>query len=231
MARCTEMSPRRKLKFLEAAAFEGAHKHDPIRFYRLPVIGRLYRRRIELCLSELTGGERILEVGYGSGVAFPNLSDLYDEIHGVDLASEHEVISRRFADRGIDARLTTGDLLDLQYEDRLFDSVLLISILEHLRPRQLSTAFEQLQRVLKPGGQIVYGVPVERPFMVLMYRLLGYNIRDHHFSTEVDVAHAAEGAAKCVRRVALRTLFGKVYEVGHYVVPAQESGRRQNSKK
>ena len=39
---------------------------------------------------------------------------------------------------------------------------------------------------------MVYGVPIERPLMVFAFKLLGYDIRKHHFSTEKDIERAAE---------------------------------------
>jgi ubiquinone/menaquinone biosynthesis C-methylase UbiE len=71
----------------------------------------------------------------------------------------------------------------MPYEDNQFDTVLLISIPERLKAYELEQVFSDIKRVLKPGGQVVYGAPVERPFMVFMFRILGYDIRDHHFST------------------------------------------------
>jgi predicted SAM-dependent methyltransferase len=100
----------------------------------------------------------------------------------------------------------------------------LISILEHLKPEELDHAFSEINRVLKPGGQIVYGVPVERPFMVAMFALLGYNIREHHFSTEKDVLTAATKYFKQVRLTPMKSVpsfFGEVYEIGHFVKPAE----------
>ncbi len=44
------------LKLLPLERYIGVDRKDPIRFYRLPVIGRLYQRRIELCLEQLSGG-------------------------------------------------------------------------------------------------------------------------------------------------------------------------------
>jgi hypothetical protein len=73
--------------------------------------------------------------------------------------------------------------------------------------------------VLKPGGQVVYGVPVERPFMVFMFRLLGTNIREHHFSTETDVRVAAQevfGSGNITPMRGPLGLFGQVYEVGDF---------------
>lgn len=77
--------------------------------------------------------------------------------------------------------LQNGNVLNMPYEDGYFDTVLLISILEHLKPEEQSQAFAEIKRVLKPGGQVVYGVPVERPLMVFLFRMLGHDIRQGTF--------------------------------------------------
>jgi hypothetical protein len=56
--------------------------------------------------------------------------------------------------------------------------------------------------------------------MALMFRLLGVNIREHHWSTERDVAAAAAQRLRLVRLVPLTGplgLFGQLYQVGHFV--------------
>ncbi len=107
------MSAYPQLKMLPIQQYAGINRYDPIRFYHWPVIGRLYCRRIELCLAECQGGARVLEVGFGSGVTFLNLHDTYNEIYGLDLtASAHEV-SAVFAARGIITQLQNGDVLNL----------------------------------------------------------------------------------------------------------------------
>jgi ubiquinone/menaquinone biosynthesis C-methylase UbiE len=110
----------------------------------------------------------------------------------------------------------------MPYPDNYCDTVLLISILEHLKPADQPRAFAEIRRVLKPGGQVVYGVPIERPLMVFMFRRLGYDIREHHFSTERDVSGAAGQAMEKVRVIQMSSkppIFGPVYEVGHFVKP------------
>ena len=193
-----------KLKLLPLADYPGVEKTDPLRFYSWPVIGRMYRRRVELCLAECRGGERVLEVGFGSGVTFLNLHELYKEIHGLDLDAPVEPVAAMFQTRGIKTFLRNGNVLKMPYADNYFDTVLLISILEHLKPDQQATAFAEIRRVLKPGGQVVYGVPVERPLMALMFRVLGYDIRKLHFSTEKDIARAAEQALRKQSLTAMR---------------------------
>ncbi|HVN53272.1 MAG TPA: class I SAM-dependent methyltransferase, partial [Anaerolineaceae bacterium] len=123
-----EDTPR--LILLPLSEYLGVDRKDPIRFYRLPVIGRMYQRRIELCLGELRGGERVLEIGFGSGVSFFNLNRLYHEIYGLDLTAEVELISTFFREKGIQTRLSNGTILDMPYPDETFDAVLLVSILE-----------------------------------------------------------------------------------------------------
>src|SRR5262245_40081021 len=195
------------------------HDSDPVRYYYWPVLGRLYRRRVEMCLAECRGGQRLLEVGFGSGVTFLNLHQAYDEIHGVDLESDIADVTEAFGERGIPTYLRKGDVMDLPYPENHFDTVLLISILEHLEPADQARAFAEIRRVLKPGGQVVYGVPVERPLMVFLFRVLGYDIRQHHFSTEKDVSAAAGRLLNPVRLVPMKPWFpgvGAVYEVGHF---------------
>jgi ubiquinone/menaquinone biosynthesis C-methylase UbiE len=214
------MSTYPQLKMLPIQQYAGVNRDDPIRFYRWPVIGRLYRRRIEVCLAECQGGARVLEVGFGSGVTFLNLHEMYNEIYGLDLTASTQEVGAVFAARGITTQLQNGDVLHMPYADHFFDTVLLISILEHLNPDRLVAAFQEIKRVLKPRGQVVYGVPVERPFMVFMFRLLGTDIRALHFSTEQEVSAAAHAVLTSVRVVPLRSLIGQVYEVGHFIKPA-----------
>jgi ubiquinone/menaquinone biosynthesis C-methylase UbiE len=205
-----------ELKLLPRHEYAGVNRHDPIRFYSMPVIGRMYRRRVEMCLAECSGGQRVLEVGFGSGVSFLNLHERYREIHGLDLTADVEKVRQTFLARGITTELCNGSVLKMPYADGSFDTVLLISILEHLRPEEQEPAFREIARVLRPGGQVVYGVPIERTLMVTMYRLLGCDIREHHFSTEAQVCNAAEAVFERVRLTPMRSVFGAVYEVGHF---------------
>ncbi len=210
-----------KLKLLPAEKYKGVNQYDPIKYYYWPVFGRMYRQRVELALDECTGGERILEVGFGTGLAFPNLHELYNEIHGIDLTAEIDTVRSVFEPMGIPLYLKKGDVLDMPYyEDNFFDSVLLVSILEHLKPLELEQAFAEVKRVLKPGGQMVYGTPVEKPFMVFMFRMLGHNIRNEHFSTEKEIAAAATkvfSRGNVIEMKSTPPIAGAVYTVGNFI--------------
>ena len=209
-----------KLKLLPAEKYKGTNQYDPIKYYYWPVFGRMYRSRVELALNECSGGERVLEVGFGTGLAFPNLHDIYKEIHGIDLTVDIHAVKSVFESMNIPLFLEKGDVAKMPYKDDFFDTVLLVSILEHLKPIELEQAFVEVRRVLKPGGQMVYGTPVEKPFMVFMFRMLGHNIRDEHFSTEKEIAAAAHKAFSKGRVIQMKStppIAGAVYEVGNFI--------------
>jgi hypothetical protein len=55
--------------------------------------------------------------------------------------------------------------------------------------------------------------------MVFLFRMLGTNIREEHFSTEQDVHEAAGAAMREVRVIKMMgtpKITGAVYEVGHF---------------
>jgi SAM-dependent methyltransferase len=211
--------PKVRLQMLPLDQYVGVNRADPIRFYGWPVVGAFYRTRVEFCLGELQGGDRVLEVGFGTGVTFANLSRLYRDIFGLDLTASVGDVAALWRSKGIETHLTNGNVTQMPYPDEFFDAVLLISILEHLRPAELKAAFLEIRRVLKPGGQLVYGVPVERPLMVMAFRVMGYDIREHHFSTEREVAAAAREVLGERRLTAMRGglgLPGSIYEVGSF---------------
>src|SRR5258705_11310224 len=209
-----------KLKLLPAETYKGVNQYDPIKYYYWPMFGRMYCRRVELALDECTGGERVLEVGFGTGLAFPNLHDQYREIHGIDLTADIHAVKSVFEPMGIPLFLEKGDVTKMPYPDKFFDTVLMVSILEHLKPIELEQAFQEAWRVLKSGGQIVYGTPVEKPFMVFMFRMLGHNIRDEHFSTEEEIADTARkifSRGKVIHMKSTPPIAGAVYTVGNFI--------------
>jgi len=206
-----------RLKMLPLERYKGGDASDPIKYYYWPVIGALYRRRVEMCLAHCKGGERALEVGFGSGICFLSLHTLYKKIYGIDLETDIHQVLASFDNEHLPLELKNGSVLHLDYPDKYFDTVLLISILEHLRPAEQMAAFKEIHRVLKPGGQVVFGAPVERPFMVNMFRLMGVDIRQHHFSTHLDIAQGAKNIFTAGRLEYLRMpLVGNLYLVGDF---------------
>ena len=153
-------------------------------------MGRLFRQRVARCVSLLPAGDGVLEVGYGSGVSFLNLSERFREIHGIDLHNHPDEVARSFASTGLNLRLRQGSVVELPYEDDSFDAVLAISIHEELPLHQQERAFAEVHRVLRPGGCYVVGVPGVNILMNSAFYALGCNIGKYHVSTDKQVLSA-----------------------------------------
>ena len=85
--------------------------------------------------------------------------------------------------------------------------------------RDLTKAFQETQRVLKPGGQMVYGVPVDRVITRLGFFLLGYNIKKHHYSTHKQIREIAQSQFKkvAIEQLRMPILGTAIYEVGECI--------------
>ncbi|MDB4983211.1 MAG: hypothetical protein JWM82_3963, partial [Myxococcales bacterium] len=75
-----------RLDLPPAGVLQPNDAHDPLRYYYHPLLGWVYRHRLELGLALLPpGGRRVLEVGVGSGVLIPTLTARYAGYTGIDL--------------------------------------------------------------------------------------------------------------------------------------------------
>ena len=214
------MNNEAAFRLLPFKEYVGSGFFDPIRWYYWPILGKMYRRRVQLCLNECRGGDKVLEIGFGTGLTFFSLAERYDEIHGLDLNSDVVGVTSLFREHGIYPRLRNGNAVSLPYEDSSFQTVLLISILEHLQPKELAQTFSEIRRVLRKGGQVVYGVPVERPLMNWAFRFMGHDVRQMHFSSETQIAAAAREhlqEEKLISMDSIPAFFGQVYEIGHFI--------------
>jgi SAM-dependent methyltransferase len=107
----------------------------------------------ELCAARL--GHRVLEVGAGLG-AITARYERGREVVASDVSAPCvDALRARFADHP-NVRVEDRDLRGLEL-DELFDSVLMVNVLEHIADDV--EALRGLSRVLVPGGNIVVYVP------------------------------------------------------------------------
>lgn len=215
------MNVTEKLNLLPRTSYSMNLGVDPIKYYFWPVLGDLYKKRVEIALNECSGGKSVLDVGYGSGVAFLNLSKKYQVIYGVDLTANPDVMAAMFTAYGVFPKLFKGCITDLSmFESNSLDTVFALSILEHLNNKELLTALQEINRVLKPGGQFVYGVPIDRKMMTLAFLLLGHNIKNIHLQSHVEIEDAVRlvfNSGKITNMFSLIPFVGSLYQVGHFL--------------
>jgi SAM-dependent methyltransferase len=116
------------------------------------------RRRIiesflqEICANLETDRPRILDVGCGTGANLEMLKR-FGTAQGVDVSAEALAFCR---ERGLeDVRL--GEAERLPFDDRSFDLVTALDVLEHLDDDV--AGLREMGRILSPGGRILLFVP------------------------------------------------------------------------
>jgi len=112
-----------------------------------------FRRPKEMGL--IRPGNRLLDVGAGSGGFMRLVMDSFLEIKGVEI--DPDLLAAMPA--SLKRHVTSADIQKgcLEFPDAYFDCVTLFDVLEHLtRPYD---ALEELKRVLKPGGAIILSTP------------------------------------------------------------------------
>jgi SAM-dependent methyltransferase len=124
-----------------------------------PVIGAIQRLRYKLVLSLLGASkfEKLLEVGYGSGVFMPELSRRCEELYGIDIHRMSEDVTGVLANHDVKANLFTASVTELPFEDRFFDGVVTVSSLEFVE--DIDRACREIKRVLSPDGVFVVITP------------------------------------------------------------------------
>lgn len=186
-----------KLYLPRKGILEPNNDDDPLKYYYVPLVGKLYISRINMTLGLLKRHEysSILEIGYGSGVLMPSLTQLSDEIYGVDLGSDPDDIARRLAKLSCYPKLSRGIADQLLFEDNSLDLVIAISVLEHIK--EIQPFLAEIYRVLKPGGTLLVGMPAVNKTMEYLFRAIGFaGIEAHHVTSPEEMSQAASSFFK-----------------------------------
>jgi phosphatidylethanolamine/phosphatidyl-N-methylethanolamine N-methyltransferase len=126
-----------------------AHFYDLI---WLPIVHRRSRKALEH--MELKPGDKVLDVGIGTGLAlsvYPN----YVSVTGIDLSEGMlQKARKRMQEKGMDSvHLALANALELPFEENGFDQVVLSHVVTVVSdPIEL---IKETKRVTKPGGKII----------------------------------------------------------------------------
>jgi len=100
-------------------------------------------------LAELGDGQRVLDVGAGTGVAAQSASETGARVVGIDPSFGMLTVGHR---ERPSLPLAAADAIDLPFRDGTFDAVTGNFVLSHFR--RYETALFDMRRVTKPGGRI-----------------------------------------------------------------------------
>jgi SAM-dependent methyltransferase len=160
---------------------------DPINFYYIPLFRSFFIRRLEITLSFAQGERlgRVLDIGCGTGVLFPEFARRSDMIVGIDTFIQDYSIKGLLRQEKIIAHLAWGDVQALPFKNETFDTIVCISALEHISANE--RAQRDIKRILRTGGRFLAGFPVRN---WLTNTLLGESTGFHSAGHEEILASA-----------------------------------------
>lgn len=103
-------------------------------------------------LLQVEPGERLLDIGIGTGLFAAQVARSDTEVWGVDLSAE---MIARCREEHPDYPLREGHFLSLPVPDGTFHAVVSSFAFHHLMPTEYERAFREILRVLVPGGRFV----------------------------------------------------------------------------
>ncbi|RJQ32456.1 class I SAM-dependent methyltransferase [Candidatus Parcubacteria bacterium] len=160
---------------------------DPLKYYYWPIASSFYKKRL-LDVISLLGNkryEKILDIGFGSGILFPELRKKAGELYGLETHDKVMDVQSALADMGVRTFLSKGSILNMPYEENFFDAIVSVSTLEHVK--ELEEASNEIVRVLKPGGVAVLGFPARNFITDFIFTIFGNNPRELHPSSHKDI--------------------------------------------
>ena len=151
----------------------------------------LQRWRIKMAGAYLDSGKRVLDIGCADGALFHLRLDLSDGV-GIDPDLEETATA---PGNTLVRGLFPHDLPD----DRPFDVITMLAVLEHIPLDRQTELARDCQRVLKPGGHLIITVPsptVDHILSVLRtVRLIDGMSLEQHFGFDVgETRPTFEGA-------------------------------------
>jgi len=133
-----------------------AEQYEEIDGRRSPAL-RAWLRTTLRGLREQTGGERLLDVGAGSGLVTRCAEGIFPVRVGLDLSPRIMALHGEAFDLGI-----AGDVDRLPFADGSFDVVTCFAVLHHLY--RFDGLVEETARVLRPGGIFYSDHDMDRKF-------------------------------------------------------------------
>lgn len=137
-----------------------------------------YLTTIKYIEKYLKKGDRILEIGAGTGRYSINYANKGYKVDAVELVNRNLEILRSKITEKMEINALQGNCIDLHmYKDNMFDIALVLGPLYHLyNEEDINKAMTEVIRVTKPGGKIFIAY-ITDDAVVLSYGLIKGNLK------------------------------------------------------
>ena len=113
-------------------------------------------------LKNLAAGKRVLDVGCGAGNwCYAAAQCGAKTVDGFDIQEEMVELAKRATAQLDNVHIQVGDAADMPYDDASFDVALSLFVTCNLPPKSFAKHFQELHRVLAPGGKAILLIPTD----------------------------------------------------------------------
>jgi len=155
----TDYSPQTHIHLLPQGSLIRTGPVDHADWNYKPLLGWIQQQRFRLALSLLPTNRapRVLEIGYGSGIFLPELSQHCQELYGIDIHGRNEEIAGKLLEQGVTAQLHRAPAEAIPFDNESFDAAVAVSSLEFVQ--NVPAACSEIARVLKRNGSLIVITP------------------------------------------------------------------------
>ena len=113
-------------------------------------------------LRRMVPGKKVLDIGCGVG-DWCCLAAQYGAktVHGFDIQEEMVKLAKQATSHLDMVHIQVGDAADMPYDDASFDVAISLFVTCNLSPEAFEKHFQELYRVLAPGGKAIFQIPTD----------------------------------------------------------------------
>jgi len=178
------------------------------RLYYSKILGPFYRKKLAMLCSLLPNEKRprVLELGYGSGIALKKLSSHFDNVDGIEVHEFQSDVEKMIKNENLtNVRLFNHNLFEKPLEEKkVYDCVLSSSVFEHIDEEFLGKGVEHVKMALKDDGVFLVGFPLKSLIMNSLFGIYGvtykkfkkdmydFSVKEDHPSGEPEIVRQVE---------------------------------------